>query len=128
ELLNEKEQENQELRQRINLLESQNVMVSGDDDDVIMKAVEDRVKQWKDVFKAKDDEIDDLKRKLISLHDKLQIYSMDDQKADVTALNKAVAEKDQQILMLRKKVEEATNDLIKQTDALDRMRSDYTGT
>ncbi|CAF3443526.1 unnamed protein product [Rotaria sp. Silwood1] len=126
ELLNEKEQENQELRQRINLLESQNVMVSGDDDDVIMKAVEDRVKQWKDVFKAKDDEIDDLKRKLISLHDKLQIYSMDDQKADVTALNKAVAEKDQQILMLRKKVEEATNDLIKQTDALDRMRSDYT--
>ncbi|CAF5188073.1 unnamed protein product, partial [Rotaria sp. Silwood1] len=55
-----------------------------------------------------------------------QSYSMDDQKADVTALNKAVAEKDQQILMLRKKVEEATNDLIKQTDALDRMRSDYT--
>ncbi|CAF5069068.1 unnamed protein product, partial [Rotaria sp. Silwood1] len=63
-------------------------MVSGDDDDVIMKAVEDRVKQWKDVFKAKDDEIDDLKRKIISLHDKLQIYSMEDQKADVTALNK----------------------------------------
>ncbi|CAF5046810.1 unnamed protein product [Rotaria sp. Silwood1] len=78
-------------------------MVSGDDDDVIMKAVEDRVKQWKDVFKAKDDEIDDLKRKIISLHDKLQIYSMEDQKADVTALNKAVAEKDQQILMLKKK-------------------------
>jgi hypothetical protein len=28
--------------------------------------------------------------------------------------------------MLKKKVEEATNDLIKQTDALDRMRNDYT--
>jgi hypothetical protein len=28
--------------------------------------------------------------------------------------------------MLKKKVEEATNDLIKQTDALDRMRTDYT--
>jgi hypothetical protein len=29
--------------------------------------------------------------------------------------------------MLKKKVEEATTDLIKQTDALDRMRIDHTG-
>ncbi|CAF4017427.1 unnamed protein product [Rotaria sp. Silwood2] len=127
ELLNEKDQENLALKQSINLLENQKAMGPGeDDDDVVMKAVEDRVKQWKDVFKAKDDEIDDLKRKVISLHDKLQMYSIEDQKADVTTLNKALAEKDQQILMLKKKVEEATNDLIKQTDALDRMRNDYT--
>ena len=29
--------------------------------------------------------------------------------------------------MLKRKVEEATGDLIKQTDALDRMRSDFSG-
>ncbi|CAF4085747.1 unnamed protein product, partial [Rotaria magnacalcarata] len=125
-LLNEKDQENVEFKNRINLLESQMPHDSADDDDFIMKAVEERVKQWKDVFKAKDDEIDDLKRKVVNLHDKLQMYSVQDQKGDVSTLNKALAEKDQQILMLKKKVEEATNDIIKQTDALDRMRTDYT--
>lgn len=35
-------------------------------------------------------------------------------------------DKDQQIALLKKKFEEATNDLIKQTDALDRMKSDLT--
>jgi hypothetical protein len=30
--------------------------------------------------------------------------------------------------MLKKKIEEATTDLIKQTDALDRMRADHIGT
>ncbi|CAF3484271.1 unnamed protein product [Rotaria socialis] len=125
-LLNEKDQENVEFKNRINLLESQMPHDSADDDDIIMKAVEERVKQWKDVFKAKDDEIDDLKRKVVNLHDKLQMYSVQDQKGDVSALNKTLAEKDQQILMLKKKVEEATNDIIKQTDALDRMRTDYT--
>ncbi|CAF1054482.1 unnamed protein product [Rotaria sordida] len=126
ELLIEKDQENLALKQRVNLFENDKAIGPGDDDELIMKAVEDRVKQWKDVFKAKDDEIDDLKRKNISLHDRLQIYSVEDQKADVATLNKALTEKDQQILILKKKVEEATNDLIKQTDALDRVRNDYT--
>ncbi|CAF4058229.1 unnamed protein product [Rotaria sordida] len=127
-LLDEKDQENLALKQTVNLLESQKAIGPGDDDDAVMKAVEDRVKQWKDVFKAKDDEIDDLNRKIGSLLDRLQIYSVEDQKADVATLNKALTEKDQQILILKKKVEEATNDLIKQTDALDRVRNDYTGT
>ncbi len=71
------------------------------------------------------------------------MYPLEGQKTDIATLNKvrkihfeflyiiinqfqAIANKDQQILMLKKKVEEATNDLIKQTDALDRMRNDYT--
>ena len=72
------------------------------------------------------------------------MYPLDGQKTDVAVLNKvslamacrtsrsahrpqALAEKDGQISMLKRKVEEATGDLIKQTDALDRMRSDFSG-
>ncbi|CAF0890699.1 unnamed protein product, partial [Adineta ricciae] len=125
-LLNEKDQENLEMRNNLNLMKDQMPLNSSEGDDAIMRLVEDRVKQWKDVFRAKDDEIDDLKRKIIDLHDQLQMHQLDGQKTDIATLNKALAEKDQQILLLKKKVEEATSDLIKQTDALDRMRTDYT--
>lgn len=46
-LLNEKDQENLELRKKLNLLESQAPRDSAEDDDIVMRAVEDRVKQWK---------------------------------------------------------------------------------
>ena len=38
-----------------------------------------------------------------------------------------IADKDQQIILLKKKVEEGTNELIKLTEALDRMRADSAG-
>ena len=41
-----------------------------------------------DIFKAKDDEIDDLKRKVIDLRDQLQMYPLDGHKTDVAVLNK----------------------------------------
>ncbi|CAF0721783.1 unnamed protein product [Adineta steineri] len=124
-LLNEKDQENLELKNELNIFREQMPTNASDDDDMVMRLVEERVKQWKDIFKSKDDEIDDLKRKIIDQRDQLQMHQLENQKTDITTLNKAVAEKDQQISLLKKKLEEATNDLIKQTDALDRMRSDH---
>jgi len=43
---------------------------------------------FKDIFKAKDDEIDDLKRRIIDLRDQLQMHQLEGQKADVATLNK----------------------------------------
>lgn len=42
----------------------------------------------KDIFKAKDDEIDDLKRRVIEQRDQLQMYPLEGQKTDIAALNK----------------------------------------
>ncbi len=43
---------------------------------------------FKDIFKAKDDEIDDLKRRIIDLRDQLQMHQLEGQKTDVATLNK----------------------------------------
>jgi len=79
---------------------------ASEDDEIVMRAVEERVKQWKvcfssyhyflykfnfyfkDIFKAKDDEIDDLKRKIIDLRDQIQMYPLEGQKTDIATLNK----------------------------------------
>lgn len=46
-LLNEKDQENLNLRNELNLLKMQAPSMSGEEDDIVMRAVEERVKQWK---------------------------------------------------------------------------------
>ncbi len=43
---------------------------------------------FKDIFKAKDDEIDDLKRRIIDLRDQIQMYPLEGQKTDIAAMNK----------------------------------------
>lgn len=43
---------------------------------------------FKDIFRAKDDEIDDLKRRVIELRDQLQMYPLEGQKTDIAQLNK----------------------------------------
>ena len=45
--LNEKEQENISLKNELNLMRDQMPTSASDDDDIVMKAVEERVKQWK---------------------------------------------------------------------------------
>ncbi len=46
-LLTEKDQENLDLKNELNLLKQQMPTTAGEDDDIVMKAVEERVKQWK---------------------------------------------------------------------------------
>jgi hypothetical protein len=49
-LLNEKDQENLQLKNELNRLKDQMPSSTGDDDDMVMRLVEERVKQWKVCF------------------------------------------------------------------------------
>ncbi len=46
-LLNERDQENVHLKNELNILKEQMPTTTSEDDDIVMKAVEERVKQWK---------------------------------------------------------------------------------
>ena len=50
--------------------------------------LEKKIVSFKDIFRAKDDEIDDLKRRVIELRDQLQMYPLEGQKTDIAQLNK----------------------------------------
>ncbi len=46
-LLNERNEENINLKNELNILKDQMPAMGSEDDDIVMKAVEERVKQWK---------------------------------------------------------------------------------
>jgi hypothetical protein len=46
-LLNERDQENVDLKNELNILKEQMPTTGSEDDDIVMRAVEERVKQWK---------------------------------------------------------------------------------
>ncbi|CAF0798448.1 unnamed protein product [Didymodactylos carnosus] len=122
-LLNQKEQENSSLRNEVNLLKPQVQDDRSDDDDLIMRAVEDKVRQWTEAFRAKDDEIAHLQRVNLDQYNKLQLIPRGSQENDIANLNKALVEKDKQILILRKNLEEALLNLTKQTDVMEKVQN-----
>jgi hypothetical protein len=55
---------------------------------ISIRFIDQSIFVFKDIFKAKDDEIDDLKRKVIDLRDQLQMHLLEGQRTDVPAMNK----------------------------------------
>lgn len=105
------------IRSQVEVL-NQQLLSHQTQDDAIMHAVDARVKEYRLIVQSKDEEIKQLDELVIQLKEGLGRAQLDSDKTTVTALTRAVAEKDRQMELLKRQCEEYAREMDKSTTVI----------
>ncbi|THD21890.1 hypothetical protein D915_007491 [Fasciola hepatica] len=92
--------------------------------DFIMKTVEKKVDEWKQVLSEKDLEIVQLYEEIRRLRNEINNKGFDKDETSVTLLSKTLKERDDQVQLLKNQLTEATYELEKSEKLLEELRAD----
>ncbi|TPP62731.1 hypothetical protein FGIG_10446 [Fasciola gigantica] len=92
--------------------------------DFIMKTVEKKVDEWKQVLSEKDLEIVQLYEEIRRLRTEINKKGFDKDETSVTLLSKTLKERDDQVQLLKNQLTEATYELEKSEKLLEELRAD----
>jgi chromosome segregation ATPase len=120
----EYKKENDILKSQIELLKEQ-IINHHNQDNVIMSTVDERVKEFKLVISAKEDEIKKLRDLVIQMKDSITKAQVDSDKASVSALTKALQEKDKQIDILKKQIDEYAKEMDKSAALINNLNQTF---
>uniref|UniRef100_UPI00358E731A centrosomal protein of 290 kDa isoform X3 n=1 Tax=Myxine glutinosa TaxID=7769 RepID=UPI00358E731A len=93
--------------QQINAL----VHARDENNDPVMKMVNSKVEEWKQVFKAKDEAVLQYQQELAEVREHLQIAQLDSDRTSILVLQQALQERDHQVEVLTDQVVQGTQEL-----------------
>jgi hypothetical protein len=120
----EYKKENDILKSQIELLKEQ-IINHHNQDNAIMSTVDERVKEFKLVIAAKEDEIKKLRDLVIQMKDSITKAQVDSDKASVSVLTKALQEKDKQIDILKKQIDEYAKEMDKSAALINNLNQTF---
>ena len=120
----ELKKENDVFKSQIEVLNSQ-INSHHDQDSAIMNIVEQRVKEYKQIIDGKDEEIKHQRDIILTLRDNLSRAHIDSDKATVSSMAKALQDKDAQIDILKKQLEDYAREMDKSAAVINNLNKTF---
>ncbi|NWS56235.1 CE290 protein, partial [Chunga burmeisteri] len=104
---------------------SDQLKAKNEEDDTVVAAVNAKVEEWKKILASKDDEVLQYQQTVFHLTEKLKMFQLDADRNSIVTLQQGVQQRDAQIRLLTRQVEQYTKEMEQNAFFIEELRNNF---